>query len=242
MTLAATGLSVGHRHHPAVRGVDVEIRPGQRWAVLGNNGTGKSTLLHTLAGILPALEGSALLDGNPVASFDAGERARRIGLLLQEEPLEFWGSVQEYVRLGRYPHRRGRLRPAAEDDGIVAAELALMELGALAQRPLARLSGGERQRARLALVLAQQPVYYLLDEPLQHLDLRHGRRVLDHFAGLAAAGGAAVVMVLHDPVAASRWCDHALLVYEGEPPLAGPGKAVLTQSNLERLYGVAVTL
>jgi iron complex transport system ATP-binding protein len=241
MTLAASGLCAGHRHHAAVRGVTLDIRPGERWAVLGNNGTGKSTLLHTLAGILPPLEGTALLDGNAVATFDAGKRARRIGLLLQEEPLEFWGSVREYVRLGRYPHRRGQLRPAADDDGIVADQLALMELNALAQRPLARLSGGERQRARLALVLAQQPVYYLLDEPLQHLDLRHGRRVLDHFARLAT-GGAAVVMVLHDPVAAAHWCDHALLVYEGEPPLAGPDKAVLTQSNLERLYGVAVTL
>ena len=166
----------------------------------------------------------------------------RSGLLLQEEPLEFWGSVLEYVRLGRFPHARTRFAAVPEDERIAREQLDVVELARLAQRPLASLSGGERQRARIALTLTQQPRYYLLDEPLQHLDLRHQGRMLAHFAQLTRADERAVVMALHDPVLARRYCDHALLVFEQGAALAGPAAAVLTPPNLERLYGVPVTL
>ena len=241
MTLSARGLEAGFTHHSVVRGLTVDIAPGQCWAVLGNNGSGKTTLLHTLAGIRAPRAGAVTLEERALRDLDAAERARRIGLLLQEESLEFWGSVLEYVGLGRYPHRRARLAPALEDERIAREQLDLLELTAFAGRPLASLSGGERQRARLALVLTQQPVYYLLDEPLQHLDLRHQARVFAHFAKLAA-GGAAVVIVLHDPVLAQRHCDHALLVFDRGAPLSGACETVLTAANLERLYGIPVTL
>jgi iron complex transport system ATP-binding protein len=242
VSLRADALRLGFGHHTVLRELAVDIAPGQCWAVLGNNGTGKTTLLHTLAGIRQPLAGTVALEGRALPSLDAAARARAIGLLLQEEPLEFWGSVLEYVLLGRYPHRRARFSPALEDERIAHAQLVLLELSSLAERALASLSGGERQRARLALVLSQQPVYYLLDEPLQHLDLRHQARVLEHFSGLAGGDQAAVVMVLHDPRLARRYCDHALLLYDRGPPLSGLRDQVLTAANLERLYGIPVTL
>jgi iron complex transport system ATP-binding protein len=242
MSLSARGLTVGFGHRALVTDLAIDIAPGQCWAILGNNGSGKTTLLHTLAGIRRPLAGEVALDSRLLAELGSGERARAIGLLLQEEPLEFWGSVLEYVCLGRYPHRRARLSPAREDEAIARVQLERLELAALAGRALASLSGGERQRARLALVLTQQPVYYLLDEPLQHLDLRHQARVLEHFMGLAADAAAGVVMVLHDPRLAQRYCDHALLLYDAAVPLWGTRQEVLTAANLERLYGVALTL
>jgi iron complex transport system ATP-binding protein len=242
MSLAATGVHLKFGQRTLLSGLDLEIAPGECWAILGNNGSGKTTLLHALAGIHKPLSGTVALDGRALSQLDAGERARRIGLLLQEEPLEFWGSALEYVGLGRYPHRRAWLAPVPEDERIARAQLERVELSAFAQRSLASLSGGERQRARLALVLAQQPAYYLLDEPLQHLDLRHQARMLEHFSSLAQAGGCAVVMVLHDPALARRYCDHALLLYDGGSGLAGTRQQVLTQDHLERLYGIPVTL
>jgi len=242
MSLTARGLAVGFGHRAVVTQLAMQIAPGQCWAVLGNNGSGKTTLLHTLAGIRRPLAGSVALGGRVLSALAAGERARAIGLLLQEEPLEFWGSVLEYVCLGRYPHRRARLKPAPQDETMAREQLERLELTAFAERALASLSGGERQRARLALVLTQQPVYYLLDEPLQHLDLRHQARVLEHFARLAAGAATAVMMVLHEPRLAQRYCDHALLLYQGEAPLSGTRQEVLTEPNLERLYGVPVTL
>jgi iron complex transport system ATP-binding protein len=242
MTLSARGLVLGYGKQAVVGELSLDIAPGQCWAVLGNNGSGKTTLLHTLAGIRSPLAGSVTLDERALSTLNAGARARAIGLLLQEEPLEFWGSVLEYAGLGRYPHRRVRLAAEPGNDTIAHEQVDLLELGALAARPLATLSGGERQRARLALVLTQQPVYYLLDEPLQHLDLRHQARVLAHFAGLASQAGVAVVMVLHDPRLAWRYCDHALLLYDQAAPQIGARREMLTEVNLERLYGIPVTL
>ncbi len=242
MTLNARALSLGFAHRVLAKELSLEIAPGQCWAVLGNNGSGKTTLLQTLAGIRKPLAGDVSLDGRSLVSLNASQRARAVGLLLQEEPIEFWGSVLEYVELGRYPHHRARLTRTPDDERIAADSLSQLELTPLGARAMTTLSGGERQRARLALLLTQRPIYYLLDEPLQHLDLRHQKRVLEQFAALAARGGAAVVMVLHDPSLAQRYCDHALLLYDEGLACAGSRQEVLTAAHLERLYGIAVTL
>jgi iron complex transport system ATP-binding protein len=242
MSLAADGLTLGFPGRVLCQGLSFEIRPGECWAVLGNNGSGKTTLMHALAGLRRPLGGRVRLDGESLASLGVAARARRIGLLLQEESLEFWGSVFEYVCLGRYPHRTSLFGRCAEDEGIARRSLERMDLSVLAGRPLAILSGGERQRARLALVLTQAPDIFLLDEPLQHLDLRHQRQVLDCFTGLARAAGKAVAMVLHDPRLARASCDHALLLDEAGIVVAGSAECVLTPEYLERLYGCAVPL
>jgi len=182
-------LTLGFPGRTLCRGLSFAIAPGQCWAVLGNNGSGKTTLMHALAGIRKPLAGTVHADDALLARLGAAARAQRIGLLLQEEPTEFWGSVLDYVVLGRYPHRRSMLGREPEAERLARGHLERMDLGALAGRSLATLSGGERQRARLALVLTQDPVVYLLDEPLQHLDLRHQLQALDCFTALAQTAG-----------------------------------------------------
>jgi iron complex transport system ATP-binding protein len=198
--------------------------------------------MHALAGIRRPIAGEVRLDGTPLSMLGATARARRIGLLLQEESVEFWGSVLDYACLGRYPHRRSLFGWEAEDERLAREQLERMDLTPVACRGLTKLSGGERQRARLALILTQDPVFYLLDEPLQHLDLRHQLQVLECFAGLARTSGKAAVMVLHDPRLARQVCDHALLLFDSGSVLAGPASGVLTADNLKRLYGVPVPL
>jgi len=242
MKLSADELTLGFPGRVLCRGLSFTIAPGQRWAVLGNNGSGKTTLMHVLAGIRDPLAGIVRADDSALARLGAAARAQRIGLLLQEEPTQLWGNVLDYVALGRYPHRRSLLGADPDAARLARGHLERMGLAALAGRSLATLSGGERQRARLALVLTQDPVVYLLDEPLQHLDLRHQLQTLDCFTALAQTAGRAVVMVLHDPSIARRRCDHAVLLYDAESPLAGPAERVLTSDNLERLYGVPLPL
>jgi len=118
MSLSARGLTLGFGHRALVTDLAIDVAPGQCWAILGNNGSGKTTLLHTLAGIRRPLAGEVALDARLLADLGSGERARAIGLLLQEEPLEFWGSVLEYVCLGRYPHRRARLSALAHSGTV----------------------------------------------------------------------------------------------------------------------------
>jgi iron complex transport system ATP-binding protein len=213
------------------------IEPGQLWAVLGSNGSGKTTLVHTLAGLQHHVSGAVRLDGAALASRTSRQRAREIGVLLQQEDGEFWGSVLEYVLLGRFAHARSWSGWLREDEDRALAALQAVELTAFAARRLVTLSGGERQRARIAQLLAQAPRIFLLDEPLQHLDLKHQARTLALFRDLACRDARAVAMVLHDALWPGRFCTHALLIHDDGNALGGPAPEVLTRGNLERLYG-----
>jgi len=235
--LSAHALATGYPERVLVRDLELRIEPGQVWAVLGNNGSGKSTLLLTLAGLRPALRGGIELSGRALSAFAAAARARHLGLLLQEDTRAFWGSVRDYVLLGRYPHRRSLWGWTEGDFAQADAAIAKVDLDGRAQRPLNALSGGERQRARLAMMLAQSPHVLLLDEPLQHLDLRHQRDVLALLGVWAGDQARAVCMSLHDPWAARRFCTHALMLFDDGSWRAGPAEALLDDASLERLYG-----
>lgn len=219
------------------RGVSFVLEPGQLWAVLGRNGSGKTTLVHALAGLREEPGAAVRLNGAALASLTYRQRARDIGVLLQQEETEFWGSVLEFVLLGRYPHARSWFGWRDDDEASALEALAAVELAPFAPRRFATLSGGERQRARIAQVLAQQPRLFLLDEPLQHLDLRHQVRTLECFRRLARGAARGVAMVLHDALWPARFCTHALLIHDDGNTLAGPAQQVLTRANLERLYG-----
>jgi iron complex transport system ATP-binding protein len=218
-----------------VENLDLEFGPGERWAVLGMNGAGKSTLLQVLAGLQAPQSGSVALAHAPLRGLPRAAVARRLGVLLQEETREYWGSAYDYVMLGRYPHTRSLFGHGPADREIARAALGALDLQPLAQRAYRSLSGGERQRTRIAALIAQQPEIFLLDEPLQHLDLAHQIALLDELAGQAQRG-ALVVMVLHDLVLAARYCDRVLLLYGDGRCLHGAADAILTPGRLEELY------
>ena len=216
--------------------VSVTFEPGQMWAILGRNGCGKTTLVHALAGLDRAAGAAVELDGVVLANTPRRRRARDIGVLLQQEETEFWGSVLDYVLLGRFPHADSWTGFSREDETCAAQALETVELAPLSTRRYVSLSGGERQRARIAQLLAQDPRAFLLDEPLQHLDLQHQARVLARFQQLARDERRMVAMVLHDALWPGRYCTHALLIYDGGAIASGESGKVLTRANLERLY------
>ena len=217
------------------RDLDIVIKPGECWAILGRNGSGKTTLLHALSGLRMAGSGGVSWDGKPLADYPRRDLARQIGVLPQDEGHEFWGTVLEYVLLGRYPYSRG-FGISGEDEDAAASALRQVGMAEMAGRTLATLSGGERQRVRIAMLLAQAPQLYCLDEPLQHLDLGHQAEALRLFRRLAAEEGRTVLMVLHETLWAGRFCDHALLLYDNGEIASGTAAELLTGENLERLY------
>ena len=233
--LQAHNLTVSIGGKIICRELTIAIRPGECWAVLGQNGAGKTTLLRTLAGLHPAQAGRVSWAGQPLQASARRELARHVGVLLQSEGGEFWGSVLEYVLLGRFPHRASWFGYSAGDELIAQQALAQMELAELAQRPLNTLSGGERQRAAIAQMLAQQVQCYLLDEPLQHLDLRHQLQAMQVFGQIREQGGA-LLMVLHDTLWAQRCCDHVLLQFADGRVLHGAARELLTREHLQELY------
>lgn len=240
--LRAEGLTVGVPGRVLVRELDIEVAAGQRWGVLGRNGAGKSTLLHALAGLHMPDAGNVLLDGRAIGSYRRRAVAQRIGVLLQEESRDYWGSAKDYALLGRFPHAGSVFGPAARDHEIADASLATMDLSALASRAYSSLSGGERQRARLAALFAQQPALFLCDEPLQHLDLPHQVALLESLSLKAGDQGAGLLLVLHDLIFAARYCDRLLLLFGDGRFAAGPCRDVLNERNLLALYGFPVEI
>ena len=235
--LRAERLSLGYAGRTLLEGLTLEFLPGQIWAVLGRNGSGKSTLVHALAALRLPEAGAVLLDGVPLHSVPRRRLARGIGVMLQEETHEFWGSVRDFVLLGRYPHALSPFGWHIDDEAVARGEIESLHLAGLADRAFATLSGGERQRARAAALFAQRPRVYLLDEPLQHLDLPHQVAVLERLAHEARERGALVIMVVHDLLFASRYCHRFLLLYGNGSFTHGTAQEVLDAAHLGELYG-----
>lgn len=216
--------------------LDLRVARGERWAVLGVNGVGKTTLLRTLAGLRPARAGEVMLDGHPLATLTGRERARRRGMLLQSEHDAFEATVIEAVLAGRHPHVAPWSWESAADLTAARAALEQVALPGFDERRLGTLSGGERRRVSIAALLAQDPALMLLDEPSSHLDLHHQVALLDALAAAATPQGKALVMTVHDVNLAARYCTHALLLFGGGETAQGPVPGVLEPPTLGRLY------
>lgn len=237
--LAVRDLAVGHPGRTVGRGFDFALAPGEVLALLGPNGGGKTTLMKTLLGLLAPHGGGVELDGRPLASWSARERARRMAYVPQAAMPGFAFSVEQLVMTGRSAHQGLFSGPSAADRAAVAAALDRLGLGALAAQPATAISGGERQLALIARALAQDARLVVLDEPTASLDFGNQGRVLREIRRLAAAG-LAVLFSTHDPNQALRIADRALLLGEGVPQALGRCDEVLDPARLERLYGVPV--
>lgn len=201
----------GRVERTVLREVSARARPGELTVVLGPNGTGKSTLLHTIAGLRRPLGGTVRLDGDELSRLTRRELATRLAVVLTARPDVGLLSVRELVGLGRHPHTsvRGELR--ADDDAVVDWALAAVDAGHLADRPTAALSDGERQRVFVARALAQEPSIVLLDEPTAFLDAP-ARVALTGLLRRLAGGGLTVVASTHDLELALRVADAVWLV------------------------------
>ena len=238
--LAACGLAVDIAGRRVVDGLDFGLAGGERLAILGRNGAGKSTLLNTLAGLRPVAAGAVLLDGEDCALLSPRDAARRRAWLGQFQNDPFGSTVLETALTGRHPHLGRWAWESTRDGELARSALAAVGLAGMEQRQIHTLSGGERQRLAIATLLAQAAPLYLLDEPLAHLDLNHQMAVLELFAGAARDCGAAVVMVLHDPALAHRFCDRALLLHGDGRSEIGAVDAILNAKKLSELYGYAL--
>lgn len=234
-TLRVENLQLAHPGKTLLRDLSITFNPSECWAILGPNGCGKTTLLHTLAGLRTAQGGAIKLNEKPIADYARRELAQQVGVLLQEERNNFHGTVREYVELGLFA--QGTWLTTSMGAAFQAEQATTrLDIGAQADHSWNNLSGGERQRARLAQLLAQSPQIYLLDEPLLHLDLRHQLAVLQCFRALAVEQSKTVVMVLHDSLWASRFCDHALMLYDDGNCRFGAAQTLITKTNLAQLY------
>lgn len=235
--LETRALEVGINGRVLVRELALALHRGALVALLGPNGVGKTLLLHTLAGLRAATGGAVLAGGIDLRHLAQRDRALALGLLLQDQDDPFPTTALDTALMGRHA-RLGLWQWEGESDRALARRaLAHMDLEGLERRMSATLSGGERRRLALATLLVQDPDVLLLDEPLNHLDPRHQVAVLAALRGLADSGKA-VIASLHDPVAAHRHFDHALLLHGDGRWQFGPASSLLDAQTLGTLYGV----
>jgi len=242
MLISANSLSLSYNGHAVVQDFNLSIPPRTVIGLVGPNGSGKTTILRALAGLIEPRAGTALVQGKPASRLDKRLRARKIGWVPQQESAAWPLTVSEVVRLGRVPHRGWLMPFTADDIKIVECALARADLLALKHRPVDKLSGGEFQRVLIARVLAQEPEALLLDEPTASLDINHQIQILDLIRSLVQEKGLSVVMAIHDLNLAVRYCDQLVLLNNGRQVSAGVPEEVLTPKNLRAVFGVEARL
>lgn len=238
--LGGTGLEIAAGPRTLLQGLDLSLRAGDCLGILGRNGTGKTTLLHTLAGLRAPAGGSLSLQGRPLADWPRRALARQVGIVFQHHTDEMPATVMETALLGRFPHSRAWQWESGRDRQVAEQALQQMGLLDLAQRQVHSLSGGERQRLALAALLAQAPRVMLLDEPGNHLDIGFQLGSLSLLRDRAHAGHAALLFATHDINLAARYCQRILLLKGDGGFLLGPAAEVLTEQHLQDAYGCRV--
>jgi len=240
MTLQADTVTLTLGGRQVLREVTADFPRGQVTAILGPNGAGKSSLLACLVGLHTPERGSVRIHSRPRSSYTRQALAQKIGLLPQTADISWDIDVETMVSLGRFPYR-GRWGDSDADRTAVEAAMQATDVGHLRHRQINRLSGGERGRVLLARVLAGTPEWLLADEPLASLDPAHQIDVLDCLRQ-SAAGGAGVVLVVHDLNQAARIADQLILMKDGCIIARGAPDAVLTPALLAETFGVQTQL
>ena len=225
---------------PAGTALNLNFAAGQSWGILGPNGVGKTTLLHTLAGLKAAHSGQILLQQQPLKQLSRKQIAQQLGLVFQERQDSFPATVLETALMGRHPWLAPWQQEQALDLQLAQQALAALDCQALAPRLLSSLSGGERQRVAIATLMTQNPAIWLLDEPTNHLDLQHQVQVM-RLLTEQAHSGKIVIMCLHDLNLAARWCSHVLLLYPDGRARWGESQQLLQVDTLTELYQQPLT-
>ncbi|GGH72499.1 putative ABC transporter ATP-binding protein YclP [Compostibacillus humi] len=218
--------------------VSLEIQPRAITSIIGPNGAGKSTLLSMVSRLLDADTGEVLLDQRTVKKWKSEEFAKRVSILKQSNYTNVRITVRDLISFGRYPYSKGRL--TEEDKKHVEQAIDYMNLHDLQDQFIDELSGGQRQRAFIAMVIAQDTDYVLLDEPLNNLDMKHSVQIMKILRKLVDELGKTVVIVLHDINFASVYSDRIIALKNGKLVKNGPTKEIINSESLREIYDMHI--
>lgn len=218
--------------------IDLTIERGGVTALIGPNGAGKSTMLTIIGRLLEADHGRVTVGGLDVRKAKSSDLAKSISILRQENHFMARLTVRQLVSFGRFPHSNGRL--AETDHRAIHAAIAFLDLAGMEDRFIDELSGGQRQRAFVAMVLAQDTDYVLLDEPLTGLDMRHAVGMMRQVRAAADTLGKTVVLVIHDVNFAAAYADRIIALESGRIVASGTPDEIMTPEVLERVFETPV--
>ena len=236
--ITLTGVTKHYSDEVSIGPVDLNIPAGGVTALVGPNGAGKSTLLTMIGRLVGLDEGNIEIAGYDVSSTKSADLAKIVSILRQENHFVTRLTVRQLVGFGRFPYSKGRITP--EDEKIITRSIDFLGLTELEGRYLDELSGGQRQRAYVAMVLAQDTDYILLDEPLNNLDMRHSVQMMQHLHRAATELGRTVVIVLHDINFAGHYADRICAAKNGRIVHFGTPEEIMRDDILTEVFDTPV--
>jgi iron complex transport system ATP-binding protein len=231
-------LDIAYHDRKIVENLNLSIPEGKITALVGANGSGKSTILKAMARIMKPNGGTVFLDGKSIHSQSTKDVAKQLAILPQNPVAPDGLTVSELISYGRFPHQKGFGSLTKEDKEIIRWATQVTGMGDFIDRPVDQLSGGQRQRAWIAMAFAQGTDILFLDEPTTFLDMAHQLEVLKLLKRLNAEQGRTIVMVVHDLNHATRFAQHMVAIKRGRVVREGAPEDVMTQDVLREVFGI----
>lgn len=231
-------ISAGYGRKNIISDISLGLSKGRLISVIGVNGSGKSTLLKTIVGILPSSSGRIILDGKSAAEQSRQDIAKKISYLAQGKNIPDM-TVEQMVLHGRFPHLSYPRRYSTQDHTIANMAMKQMGIADMADRPLSALSGGMRQKAYIAMALAQDTEYILLDEPTTYLDIA-GQLELMKTLRTLADHGKSIVTVMHDLPLAFSFSDCIVVMSNGTIHAVGTPREICDSDIVNQIFGVRI--
>ena len=219
-----------------VDSVTFEIPKGKVLSLIGPNGAGKSTVMGIISRLIARDAGLVDFEGQDIAKWKSKELSKRLAILTQSNSIQMKLTVRELVSFGRFPYSGGRT--TLEDQRIIDQAISYMELEDFQDRFIDELSGGQRQRALIAMVIAQDTEYVLLDEPTNNLDIYHATNMMRTVRKLCDELGKTVILVLHEINYAAFYSDYICAFVDGKVAKFGTVEEVMSKENLSAIYQV----
>lgn len=220
--------------------VSLKIAKGKITSLIGPNGAGKSTLLSMISRLIASDAGSIIVDGMNVVETKSNDMAKTVSILKQSNHINIRLTVRDLVGFGRFPHSQGR--HTKEDVRMIEEAIQYMGLEDIQHKYLDHLSGGQRQRAYIAMVLAQDTEYILLDEPLNNLDMTHSVQIMTVLRKLVDELGKTIVLVLHDINFASCYSDDIIAMKDGKIVKTGDTNDMINSGVLKEIYDMDIPI
>lgn len=220
--------------------VSLTIPKGKITSFIGPNGAGKSTLLSIMSRLISKDIGEISIEGQEIGQWKSSDLAKKLSILKQSNHINIRLTVKELVSFGRFPYSQGNL--TKEDWAFVDEAIHYMELEDMQDQYLDQLSGGQKQRAYVAMVIAQNTEYILLDEPLNNLDMKYSVQIMKILRRLADELGKTVIIVIHDINFASSYSDYIVALKDGKVVKAGPTDEMINTAVLKDVYGMTIQI
>lgn len=234
--ISVDSITKKYSEHTVVDQVSIEIPKGKITSLIGANGAGKSTLLSIISRLLKQNNGNIMINDKNLESYKSRALAKQLSILKQSNHLELKLTVRELIGFGRFPYSQGKL--TKDDEGIIDEAIEFLDLADIQHKYIDQLSGGQRQRAFLALVVAQDTDYILLDEPLNNLDMKHSVQIMKRLEQLCKEKGKTIIIVIHEINFASHYSDYIVAMKNGKIIHSGATKDIMNPKVLGEVFDI----